>query len=412
LGAYLRNATVAAVYPSRNAATSALAKIDFASNGGPGTAHVLCFMAGRIGTLYVIGAPAASFAQQRSGLVRILQSFSFTGEHAVPRDGGQAAPAESRVSYSRFQDPREGSFSIDVPTGWKVDGGMIRKSTVDVRAYVFATSPDNSTLIRVGDPDIGSFIPPTQTLGMTGFREGSQYSPGYGNVMTVRRFVPGPAFAQEYAYKLARIMQASPPQFKTVKPLPQYSSTTNVGPAVRQSIAGEADFTCMRGSQEFAGTVWAQTTGTTMPGIEGGGGIWTVSILIDFLAPAGKAAATDAIVQHMVQSFQMNSSWVGQQQQTTAQTSQIVRETNEQVSRIISDTYWSRQKAQDRTNRNFDDYIRGAVRLKDPESGEELEGVSGKNYYYRVPGTNNTVGTDRTDFQVHNPDFTELEQIR
>jgi hypothetical protein len=227
--------------------------------------------------------------------------------------------------------------------------------------------------------------------------------------MTVRRFIPGPAFAQEYAYKLTRLMQASPPQFKVVKPLPQYSSSENIGPAVRQMVAGEADFTCTRGGQEFAGTGWAQTSATSMPGTDGG--MWFVTILIDFLAPSDKAAATGAIVQHMVQSFQMNSNWVGRQQQTTMQTSRIVRETGEQTSKIISDTYWARQKVQDRTNRNFSDHIRGVVRLRDPESGEELEGVSGNNYY-RAPGTNNTVGTDRTDFQVHNPDFTEMEQIR
>ena len=108
----------------------------------------------------------------------------------------------------------------------------------------------------------------------------------------------------------------------------------------------------------------------------------------------------------------MNPAWVGQQQQTTMQTSQIVKETGDATSKIITDSYWARQRSQERTNRQFDDYIRGVVRLRDPESGEELEGVSGKNYYYRVPGTNNTVGTDATDFQTRNPDFTELEQVR
>src|SRR5262249_20777961 len=159
------------------------------------------------------------------------------------------------------------------------------------------------------------------------------------------------------------------------------------GPALQQVVAGEADFTCNRGGQELAGTIWAQTTNTSMPGADGG--MWFVTILIDFLSPASKAGATEAITKHMVQSFQISAAWSGQQQQTTMETSRIVHETGEHNSKIITESYWARQKVQDRTNRNFDDYIRGVVRLRDPESGEELEGVSGKNYYYRVPGTNN-----------------------
>jgi len=53
-----------------------------------------------------------------------------------------------------------------------------------------------------------------------------------------------------------------------------------------------------------------------------------------------------------------------------------------------------------------------AVQRTTTETGEELEGVAGKNYYYRVPGSNDNVGTNGTDFQNRNPDFRELEQIR
>ena len=77
----------------------------------------------------------------------------------------------------------------------------------------------------------------------------------------------------------------------------------------------------------------------------------------------------------------------------------------------IRDSYWSRQKSQDRTNRNFSDYIRGTVRLKDPESGEELEGTAGKNYYWRVRNTNTVVGSDAPSAPP-NIDVTELEQVR
>ncbi|HBY63998.1 MAG TPA: hypothetical protein DEH78_29595, partial [Solibacterales bacterium] len=109
--------------------------------------------------------------------------------------------------------------------------------------------------------------------------------------------------------------------------------------------------------------------------------------------------------------FRVSPQWFGAQQQTTAETSRIVSQTNEQISRTISDSYWSRQRTQDRTNRNFSDSIRGVVRLRDPDTGEELEGTAGKNYYWRVRGTNTIVGQD-TPTPPPTIDVTELEQVR
>ena len=407
LSAYLNNASVAQVYASRNSRQSALAAVRYNSPSGPGTANILYLASGGIGTLYVIAAPSAVFPQQRPALVGILQSFSFTGEKTAAPSAGAASHAAANVGYTRFRDPNEGSFTVDVPAGWKTQGGLVRKSTVDVRPFVFSTSPDGATVIRFGDPELGAFTTPNQMLAMGGFREGSAYSPGYGNVMIVRRYIPGPAFAQEYAVRLARSLGASNPEFKTVRPLPEFSSNTSIGAALQRATAGEASFTCTRNGQEAGGTVFAQTTGTSMPGTEGE--LWYVSALVDFLAPAPQAATADQIARHIVGTFQLNPNWVAQQQQTTMKTSQIVTETNEHISRIINDTYWSRQAVVDRTNRNFDDYIRGVVRLRDPNTGEELEGVAGKNYYYRVPATNRTVGANT---EIRDPDFTELEQVR
>lgn len=402
----LPGAQLSGVFPSRLGRGGAMATFDYRSAAGPGKATMLCFLSGSAGAAYVIAAPAASFTQQRPGMIAALRSFQFTGvtERRAPAAGGAAAPAV-QLSFRRFSDPNENSFSVDVPVNWQVQGGTIRKNSVDVRSAVRLQSPDNAIAIVVGDTNIGTFCEPSQTLAMTGFREGSQYSPGYGTVMIIRRYIPGVQFAQEYAGVMARGFGASSLQMREAKQRPDLSqSNPNINQA---STAGEVAFTSVRNGQENAGYVLASTSRMALPGDTG---IWNVITLVGWMAPPSATGTVNAVLDRLMRSFQINAQWARAQQQLTADTSRIVTETNNRVSQIITDSYWSRQRSQDRTSENFSDYIRGRVRLKDPETGEELEGTAGKNYYWRQRGTNTIVGSDTPD-RPTNIDVTELEQI-
>ena len=215
--------------------------------------------------------------------------------------------------------------------------------------------------------------------------------------------------AEQYVAKLARDTQAGNVRIGNVKPLPEYSKQQNLSGAIIRTMAGEADFNCVRGGRESAGVVVVATTSTSMPS-GGMGAIWYVSFLAAFVAPADQAPAAEQIARHMIETFQMSLQWQAQQSQTTMRTSQIVRETGEATNKIIMDTYENRQRTLDRTNRNFDDYIRGVVRLRNPDTGDELEGEAGKNFYYKVPNRDRPVGVNRPI--EGDPNVTELEQIR
>ncbi len=405
LRSFLPDAAVTAVQTSRIGQAGALSTVQFRGGAGPGRASVLCFTQGGAGTLYVIAAPSTQYDQQRNQLVAILRSFSFTGTGAAGHSPGRpAAAAVPNMSFTRFQDPAEGSFTVDVPAGWGVRGGILRKSTVDVRTYLRLTSPDNQIVIASGDPEIGGFVVPTPpTYGMGGLREGQPYA---GGALMVMRYLPGPVFARNYVATMARLTGASNVQLRDVRERPDLNSRLS-GIAQEQITAGEASFSSMRNGKESAGYVLSGTKLTTIAGSS----MWWVTTLLGWVAPPDQTAVVDAVVQRLMQTFRVNPAWFGQQQQMTAETSRIVSKTNEEVSRIITDNYWSRQKVQDRTNRNFSGYIRGTVRLKDPESGEELEGTAGKNYYWRVRNTNTVVGSDTPNAPT-NIDVTELEQVR
>ena len=403
VGQYFQSVAMTGIYQSRMGPSAALASFDYAGPSGAGTANVLCFLNEGVGTLYLIAGPKATFLQQRSGLVRILRSFSFTGE----RTGGEAAQAVSHTTFTRFRDPSEGAFTIDVPSGWKVEGGLLRKSTLDVRPFVWMNSPDGSTAIHLRDPSFGTFIIPSQMLATAHLQEGMTYTPGYGNIWVIARYLPGPQFAQWYAAKLAADTQTSDVQIKSVNPRQDLSKSQTTGIVQEQTIGGEVEFTCMRNGQECAGKVVAATrlhVTSTMPD----SALWFIDLLASFVTVRERYGATDQMLQHMIASTEWNPQWEAMQSQTAYNTGQIAREASQYTAQVMEEVHRNRERADERIHQNRIDTIRGVVRLKDPNTGEELEGVAGRNYYYRAPG-GRAFGADR---EIRSPDLTELEQIR
>jgi hypothetical protein len=51
------------------------------------------------------------------------------------------------------------------------------------------------------------------------------------------------------------------------------------------------------------------------------------------------------------EAFPKNPEWAAMRQNVTANTSQIVSRTNQEISKIISDSYWSRQGVMDESRR-------------------------------------------------------------
>ena len=409
---YLRDPTITGIYPSRMGTSAALASFDY--GGGEGAANALCLINGGIGTLYIIAGPKAVFLQQRPGLVQMLKTFSFSGE---ARSGGESAQT-SRAGFINFQDPAEKAFTIDVPAGWKVEGGLVRKSAMDFRNYVWATSPDGFAFIRLRDPAYGTFMIPDPTHESLGVREGMNYTVGLGLVELVLRYIPGPDFARQYAAKLAADLQATGLQVTAVNPRPDLSKTETApapGPYAPQVqvTAAEAEFTCTRNGQPYAGKVVAATRldlfqdrnpilGNT------NFGHWSIKYLGSYLTPQERLRDTDQIFRHMLDSVQFSAEWGRMQGKLAFDAAQANRGVSEYRARVFDEVHQNRERSEERIHQNRIDSIRGVVRLKDPNTGEELEGVAGRNYYYRAPG-GRAVGADR---EIRSPDFTELEQIR
>ncbi len=382
-----------------------VASMTYELRGEAGQANLLCSIHGRSGMLYVIAAPRTQFESEKDTLVAVLRTFSFT----YPSRSVQQPGAGPRIEYIDWQDPKEAAFSLEVPSGWDVRGGMFRFASVDTRPSVEVTSPDDRIRIIVGDADMPPFALSNPYLDSLGFPEGSWYSPGYGVAMMVSEYLSGEEFAQEYV-RLRIAGECSKLRFTETRDLPELVKEINAayaqfGTMIATSVsAGEVAFTCQLDEQPMLGYYCAGTQLTISEGF----GVWSMQFLDGYFVPAASAGIAQSVLAHMVETFRFNPNWVAQQQQVVAETSRIVARTNEEISSIINDSYWARQETLDDVARHWSNTILGQTDLVDPQTGETWKVASGQNYYWRQEHTDTIAGSDT--YERPDIDFTPLQE--
>lgn len=236
--------------------------------------------------------------------------------------------------------------------------------------------------------------------------------PGYGVRMLVRRYTPGAAFAKEYvAGRVARGCadltiadnRDRPDAVSGINAI--YSQYGLAGMSIRLS-AGEAAFRCRGGGQPMAGYYFAGTQHVQAAGMPGG--IWNAEYLFGYMAPESKVAVAEAALDHILKSIELNPQWVAMQQNITANTSRIVSRTHADISRMISDSHWSRQQVGDEMSRRRSNATLGVEDVVDPATGREMKVESGANYYW-IDQRGTVVGTN-TDTRP-TLDFRELVRL-
>jgi|GEM_PF-4204955 len=113
---------------------------------------------------------------------------------------------------------------------------------------------------------------------------------------------------------------------------------------------------------------------------------------------------------HMFLSLKMNPQWEASQQQLAANVSQMVSQTNQEISKIINDAYGTRQGVMDNISRRFSNCILGVTDVVDPETGQTWKAEAGHNYYWAKPYGNVVVGTET--FTRPDIDFTPLRELK
>lgn len=286
--------------------------------------------------------PVQANPQDNPGAASSLQNGRAPPRSAAPAAAPAQAPTE--VSWSTFTDPYENAFTIEVPRGWKVAGGVVRKIPLLPSLVLRVLAPDRRTLIALGDPDSVPFNAPIAARDY------------------VRRFA-------EHA------MSGACPGLKigAVTDLPdieRFASSHSLGP-YNQWSAAQAAFTCNgRQAGMVGGAIAVLQYMTTLRSGH-------AQILAAFVTTQGREDEADRLLNHIVASLRENPQWSARQQQIAQQ---------------VADGAMARWRGEQRQFQQMDDAITNTAHFTGAD-GRHYDLDSRPRYQWLTPN-GQTVGTD------------------
>lgn len=302
-----------------------------------------------------------------------------------------AAPADGFVKWT---EPKEKAFSLEVPKGWTIRGGVTRPGKTDTRQYVQAESPQKDAMIQLGDPSLPQFC----TLGSLdqqfGFHEG-QARNVLGNFTQVyMHFMPATEFNRLYIEKgLSSVIKNI--QVDGEQDMPQVAQQMTAQ-AAKNAPAGirplySVGMTQFKGISRETGkpVAGAVMTMTQLTNANSGeyGSIWTaMPIIVGGVSDQNEQQRVKFVVTaaaHMMQTRRMDPVWNQKEQARESKVTQEAvarnkRETQIAIARIQDagarsramsrssddarqasmNSYWRRNAARAENQHQFINYIR------------------------------------------------------
>ncbi len=324
--------------------------------------------------------------------VLLLISPVCRGNALVP---GPAGDTKAAAGWNEFEDPFEHAFSLAVPQGWTVRGGLFRLGYSDTRIMVDARSPDGAVAIRLGDVAIPSYALPA------GYhtREGEIYDLGAQARLIVARYRTGPEFAVLYSQARFHGLCSDPqPDMGDAG----FEIPDNLRQLAGTGSAGQIAWHCKTPNGPRVAFVYTQTAQAN--------GIWQVPILLSFLAPPEKVELARSIILEMAGSFHLNPAWIEHQKQMDAEgleyqrirqqgrveaIQQQVRQFEAQMQAIQNqvNAFERHQAAQGDQVRDFTNALIGVTPTTDPLTGEQRDVWTGTKANYWVNGLGQVVNS-------------------
>lgn len=293
-------------------------------------------------------APAATFQREAPALVKVLATVQFR----VPK-----------MAFVPFTEPREGSFQVLVPQGWRVVG-RIDRPMFDANYFLEMRDPTNQVTV-IYRQLYAYFAEPAGFL-----REGQMYTPQPGIIRPyeVRRYIPAAAYLRVRGSRVGRLISLRTRPDLCASPTHEQSMQI---PGTRFDAA-EGLFDLGRGNVRFRRI----STYRSDPFRMGGG--WSVSGC-EYTAPQARIHEAEAALASIFSSFVMNPQWQVIDAKGRMQRLAILANANRAVFQIIHDVTVNKATAANKAARNFDAYIRTAGGIP---FTNQLTGKSGETTMY------------------------------
>ena len=213
-----------------------------------------------------------------------------------------AAPSPADITWVKFEDPFEQAFTVDVPQGWTIRGGLFRLGYSDYRPMIDLVSPDGSINIRSGDVAVPTYF----LLTPTHPRDGEAADLGAQAQGIYAKYRTGKDYAGLYALAHFKTVckTLTPEQVDQAAP---GKKDPNAAPESPQNSRGAIGYRCDSSGKSRDAYVYARTVLSS--------NLWQVKALISYIAPADQVPQVRNIIAHLSETFQVNPKWVAYQKQ-------------------------------------------------------------------------------------------------
>ena len=356
-------------------------------------ARLVAVRRGDIVTIFVAATPADEQAQGLPVLSRVLDSLRF-GAPRIAAGGAGSGAAAAPLAYARWVDPREGAFAVELPAGWRTEGGL-QRTTWNRRVAYQSASPDGRALLFNGDASLPRmFILPNEITARYGGGMNQNWSPDAQIV------APFQSAEQMGAWLVRQRFGGEP---TGTRPRPDLVEIVRRNPllttGVSTATAADVEFRLPDGR---IGVLTLTTFGSVTPGV---GGSWWADNVHGFIAPPQQAGQLGRALAHMVATIQVNPAWDRGERQHELRLGQQYTAYLQYSQRLQQQTIEQRWASEDAIQRSRRDLLGGTVRLQDPQTGEVFETQARERYYYRV------VAADRPTALGTEVDASPLPQI-
>jgi hypothetical protein len=213
-----------------------------------------------------------------------------------------APPPAADIIWAKFDDPFEQAFTVEVPQGWTIRGGLFRLGYSDYRPMIDLVSPDGSVNIRSGDVAVPTYFLPTPTHP----RDGEAADLGAQAQGIYAKYRTGKDYAGLYALThFKTVCKTLTPE--QVDQTPPGKKEPNAAPDSPQNTSGAIGYRCDSNGKSRDAYVYARAVLSS--------NLWQVKALISYIAPADQVAQSRGIIMHLAETFQVNPKWVEYQKQ-------------------------------------------------------------------------------------------------
>ncbi|MDZ7651934.1 MAG: hypothetical protein U5L03_04930 [Burkholderiaceae bacterium] len=183
---------------------------------------------GDSGTLFVACARESAWPAQREAMAQMLRGFRY-----LPARMDAARSGAVDLQWVAWRDPAEAAFTVPVPRGWNVQGGLQRPNVLAWQPEVVVTSPDGTASVRMGDGRLELFAVPYALPMVGGLPAGIKPSFVGGEFS---EYLPGARFLAEY-YVPRRFGQVASMQGADLPDLARQAFSLQPPPAPMQGRA-------------------------------------------------------------------------------------------------------------------------------------------------------------------------------